>query len=66
MVWQGCSQSESALITGTEEYLAKSCKSSWRNTRATMQSTYPDSTRATSETGSRTPRPTSSPPMYRE
>ncbi len=66
IIWQGCSQSDRALITGTVPYSASSSRLRCEFTRATMQSTYPDNTRATSETGSRVPSPTSSGPRYSE
>ena len=59
--WQGCSASESALMTGTRDAAARSSSSEWSNTRATIASTYRSRVWATSRGTSRDPSPTSSP-----
>ena len=58
--WQGCSKSESAFITGTEEYSASTSKLCWAKVRKTIPSTNLLNTLATSGIDSRLPNPTSS------
>ena len=53
--WQGWQKSVRPLITGTLPYWARASTSSWPKVRIIMPSTYRDSTRAVSCTGS--PRP---------
>ena len=53
--WQGCSKSESALTTGTEDAAASNSSRSCSNVRRTTTSTYRESTRPVSSIVS--PRP---------
>ena len=53
--WQGWQKSVRPLMTGTLPYWAKASTSSWPKVRIIMPSTYRESTRAVSWTGS--PRP---------
>src|SRR5678816_374247 len=54
-IWQGWSQSVSPFTTGTEACRARFTAIWWSNVRIMIPSTYPESTRATSWTGSREP-----------
>ena len=55
--WQGWNRSLSALITGTRDQCARSSTVACEKTRATMPFTQRSRLRATSLSGSRTPRP---------